>query len=667
MSLLAPLFLAGLAAVALPIWLHRLSSENPNRKPFSSLMFLEAGEPQRVLAKNVQYLLLLAFRIAVIAALVLAFIQPAIWRDPAAGAAGDQRLHVVVIDTSASMAAGDRWDDTVDTAVDLIDSVPVADQVQVIAAGRVLEVVTGATLDKTVARQNVSSLEPGVFHVDFGQLTRALDGVLRAAELPVVLHFVTDAQTAGLPTRFSDLAPTEPVEIRVHNVADGPEPNWAVEGLFGSAQTGELTATVASFAATAGQKTLTLELNGEVVETQRITLAPGERRAVEFAALDLDEGANPVELTMGPRDGLAGDDVRMLALNKAEPAPVLVVSGERNGTADTVFLTTTMGILEGLELRPTAISFPELPAQALDEFEFVIVADAGALATGDSARLRDYVESGGGLLLAFGERSASLAEVPVTGHLFAAQRNRLGGGPAQSIAVGDIETSHPALTGLDTIRAARFTEFAAIEPDPERDEVLIRLETGDPLLVETSAGNGRLLLYTSTLNRAWNNLPLQPVFVPFVAGIADHLLGGAGFTNEAPLGSTLALAAMGMTGGQIFDPDGDSVLRLGGAGTDVLLDKIGFYELVGGGREELVAVNFDARESDLATAPESTIARWQELGRGAAADSAPAAGAVSEEILVPYGYWLLALLLAAAVMESVIGNWHLRVRRGIAA
>ena len=218
MSLLAPLFLAGLAAIVLPIWLHRLSSENPNRKPFSSVMFLEAGEPQRVLAKNVQYLLLLAARIAVIAALVLAFIQPAIWRDPAAGAAGDQRLHVIVIDTSASMAAGDRWDEASDTAIDLIDSTPASDPVQVIAAGRVLEVVTGATLDKAVARQNVQSLEPGVFFVDFGQVTRALDGVLRAAELPVVLHFVTDAQIDGLPTRFSDLAPTEAVEIRVHAV-----------------------------------------------------------------------------------------------------------------------------------------------------------------------------------------------------------------------------------------------------------------------------------------------------------------------------------------------------------------------------------------------------------------------------------------------------------------
>ena len=85
----------------------------------------------------------------------------------------------------------------------------------------------------------------------------------------------------------------------------------------------------------------------------------------------------------------------------------------------------------------------------------------------------------------------------------------------------------------------RFTE---IEPAAD-DRVLMSLETGSPLLIERSLGSGRVLLFTSSLSREWNDLPLQPVFVPFVAGIADHLLGGAGFSSEAALGSTLALRA----------------------------------------------------------------------------------------------------------------------------
>jgi hypothetical protein len=664
MSFLAPAFLVGLLSIAVPLWLHRLSAENPNRKPFASVMFLEAGEPQRVLAKQLQYLLLLAFRIAVLVALVLAFIQPAIWRDPAAGAVGEQRLHVIVVDTSASMVAGDRWDDAIDAATDLINSVPVADPVQVIAAGRVLEVVTGATLDKADARQSVQSLEPTVFFVDFGQLTRSLDGVLRTAELPVVLHFVTDAQASGFPTRFADLAPTEPVEIEVHTVGSN-EPNWAVGNLFGSALTGELAATVISFSAEPAEKTLALELEGTVVDRQTVTLEPGQQAVVEFAALTLQPGANRVRVVMSPGDALTGDDVRMLALNRPVPHPALIVTSDRNAANEVRFLTDAMGVLQGLAVDAQTIRVSDLPDYDLDEYEFVVVADAPVNAQAAS-RLRTYVETGGGLLIALGPGSTTLTEVPVTEHRFASQASPLLTDAANSTTIGSIETSHPALAGLESLRAARFQRFAAIEEVPA-DEVLIRLESGDPLLVERRLGNGRLLLYTSSLDRQWNDLPKEPAFVPFVAGLTDHLLGGAGFTNEAALGSTLALQAMGMSGGQIFDPDGERALGLGGATTDVLLGKVGFYELEGGGRSELVAVNFDIQESDLESASEDAVIHWQGLGRAAAAGDAGAEGVIREEIQVPLGYWLLMLLLVAAIVESGLGNWHLRVRRGIAA
>ncbi len=92
MSLLAPLFLAGLLAIGLPWWLHRLSSDNPNKQRFSSLMFLEPGEPRRVLAKKVQYLLLLALRIGVLVLLALAFAEPALWRVPQAPASRTARV-----------------------------------------------------------------------------------------------------------------------------------------------------------------------------------------------------------------------------------------------------------------------------------------------------------------------------------------------------------------------------------------------------------------------------------------------------------------------------------------------------------------------------------------------------------------------------------------------
>jgi hypothetical protein len=100
----------------------------------------------------------------------------------------------------------------------------------------------------------------------------------------------------------------------------------------------------------------------------------------------------------------------------------------------------------------------------------------------------------------------------------------------------------------------------------------------------------------------------------------------------------------------------------------VLLDQVGFYEVVGGGATELVAVNFDPRESDLTAVDAATVERWTGLGVRAGESAAPVA-VTRPDATVPssLGPWLVILLLVLVVMESAVGNWHLRIRRGVAA
>jgi len=663
-TLLAPLFFAGLLAVGLPLWLHRLSSDNPNRQRFSSLMFLEAGEPRRVLAKKLQYLLLLALRIAVVVLLALAFVQPAFWRQTPPASGEGAALHILVMDTSASMAATGRWDRARDAAEDILDSLSPGDHAELIAAGRVTEIVSADTADLPVVREGLATLDPGVFHVDYGQLMRALDGVVRGAQMPVVLHLITDAQEAALPTRFAELAPREAAELEIHNVAEGAQPNVALEVLAGSAASGELEASVQSFAEQALRKTVRLELNGATIEQQSLELAPGQLAQVKFGALDLAPGANRVEVSLSPGDDLPQDDTRIVALKRPVPRPVLLVSGDLRAR-DTLFVDSAMGTLNAVSLETETVTPASLDEKNLAGYAFVVVADAAALAADDAARLRDYVQSGGALLLALGPRSNALTEVPITGERF--DSTAAIGAADGYAAVGALDASHPALRGVEGLRAAKFFRYATITPAAE-DRVLISLDSGAPLLLERELGSGRVLVFTSSLDREWNDLPVQPAFVPLIAAVSDHLLGGAGFSNDAALGSTLALRAMGMQGGQIFDPEGEPALGLGGGSDDVLLDQIGFYEVAGGGNDELVAVNFDTRESDLGTLDAATIERWQALGRPAgAAAGAGASGTTEAETLVPLGPWILLVLILAAAMESWVGNWHLRIRRGLAA
>ena len=76
MSFLAPLFLLGALAIAVPFWLHRLQIQSSNRKPFSSAMLLETTEQQVHVQKKLKYLALLALRAALLALIALAFAKP---------------------------------------------------------------------------------------------------------------------------------------------------------------------------------------------------------------------------------------------------------------------------------------------------------------------------------------------------------------------------------------------------------------------------------------------------------------------------------------------------------------------------------------------------------------------------------------------------------------
>ena len=665
MTFLAPAFLLGLLAIGVPVWLHRLSSTNPNRQLFSSSMFLEPGEPRRVLAKKLQYLLLLALRVGVLALLALAFAGPALQGAVQNLVAETARLHVIVMDLSASMGHGGRWQRAGAAADAVVGDLGAGDAAQLVAAGRVVEVLEEPTLDRDAIRRGVASLEPGPFALDYGQLMRSVDSLVRGAELPVTVHLVTDAQRSALPPRFADLAPRTPLELIIHDVSAAPEGNLSVEGLAWSPVSGDFVAGVRSYAEGAAERIVTLRLNGAVAGERRISVGSGDTAQVTFGGLELAAGGNRVTAELTPGDDLAVDDRRHLAVERPEPRPVLMVGTDGRGGASP-FVASALGTLAAQDYRIDPVAAAGLAERALEDYVFVVVTDAGVLEDEDAALLRGYVESGGALFMALSRRSAGLPAAPVTGHEFEpfSDFSRREG---EFLAVGALDRSHPALGLMDDVRRARFYRHVALEPR-DGDRVLMRLDGGGPLLVEHTLGAGRVMLYGSSLDREWNDLPVQPVFVPMIAQLAAYLAGDHQAGSEARLGAALSARAMGFAGAQVFAPDGGMALGIAGAGAgdDVLVDQIGFYEVVGAGRTELVAVNVDPMESDPAAITGDELARWSELAPGAEQAGAEISG-MMETPPTELWPWIVALLAALVLAESWIGNQHLTVRRGIAA
>ena len=110
MSILAPLYLAGLAALSLPLIFHLIRRTPRGRQEFSSLMFLSPSPPRLTRRSRLDQILLLLLRLAALALLAFAFARPFL-REAATLALDDlpARRVAILVDTSASMRRGDLW------------------------------------------------------------------------------------------------------------------------------------------------------------------------------------------------------------------------------------------------------------------------------------------------------------------------------------------------------------------------------------------------------------------------------------------------------------------------------------------------------------------------------------------------------------------------------
>jgi len=149
--------------------------------------------------------------------------------------------------------------------------------------------------------------------------------------------------------------------------------------------------------------------------------------------------------------------------------------------------------------------------------------------------------------------------------------------------------------------------------DEKPMEVLLRLDDGAPLLVAHTLGKGRILTYTSSADRDWNDLPLRTAFLPLIQRSAQWLSGSL-LDKEAPslsLGQSLRLPTpqntyVGPHGEEVApEPEGAEEVVLGPFNTP------GLWWPKGGGEDAFpLCVKPLPQESDLALLDMEEVRAW---------------------------------------------------------
>jgi hypothetical protein len=635
-SFLSPLFLLGLAALAVPVLIHLTQRERKSVVEFPSLMFLRKIPYESVQRRRIRDWLLLAMRLAAIALIVLAFARPFLRGSNVAAAAGGARDIVVLLDRSYSMGYGDSWSRAQRAAAAAIESATPADRISVVLFADTAEVALRSTPDRSRAVAEINAASPGPGSTKYAPALKLAGSLLSESLLPrkeVVI--VSDFQRGGWQPDDSLRMPGgTTISTVVVEGAQGPNLALTPVALLRSREAGQperitVTAGIVNRTATAATDIpIELVIDGRVVQDLKISAAPNASATVSFAPVTITTPNTRAIVRLGTAtqtavDALPRDNVFNFTVTPSAPVPVMAVSQASSDA--TLYLSRALAIGESPRFDASMQSPDALAGDAMNRARVMILNDV-PISDAAAAKLVTFVEGGGGLFMSLGPRATWPS-------------GRAGWLPATIGPPVDRTRGAARLSGMDYGHAifepfraprsgdfstARFYSYRALGAAKDAS-VLARFDTGEPALVERAAGRGRIILYASTLDLSWNDLALKPMFLPFVHQLGRHLSGfreqPAWLTigqvldidaAEVAAGATSGSAARAAEGRAILTPSGQRrdlpipVAAPGAAAPPAAaleLSEQGFYEIRGSGRNAgpviVAASNVSLAESNL--------------------------------------------------------------------
>jgi hypothetical protein len=171
----------------------------------------------------------------------------------------------------------------------------------------------------------------------------------------------------------------------------------------------------------------------------------------------------------------------------------------------------------------------------LDRHTAIVLTSTRGLEHRGRQMLSTYLKNGGGLLVTAGpdldgDVLDELLAGPKTGLVpdGVAPRDRV----TRTWAAADVR--HPVVRAFgaqgDALGLVRFQRVTPMRP--EGCQTLARFTTGEPALVDCSAGEGHALVVASDLDNRGNDFPLRATFVPFLHEAVRYLAGGERRTAE---------------------------------------------------------------------------------------------------------------------------------------
>lgn len=624
MSFLSPWFLVGLLGVAIPLAIHLSHKQKTEKVVFSTLRFLKRTPKKMIFFQQVQQWLLLLIRAAIVALLAVAFARPFFFETITRPAGLSPRSVVLVLDTSMSMQYGDYFDRAKRASLEFLRSLHAGDEAALVTFAAGTGQVRELTTDLVQLADFVQNLKaPGFQTTAYPAALRLADQMLHSARYPdktVVL--ISDYQRRAFENVDAGWRLGAGVVFKSIKIGDRETTNLAVTEVKSPAQVfrDQESHVILGRVRNLGTRPLSearisLAIDDQTVGTQNVALAGRSETVVQFRTQFRQRGVYRGALSVAD-DRFLPDNTFYFTVNVLTPLKVLAVIDEpaAGGSATaTQWFESALGRRDGSRFQLDILRPRQVTREAMDAYDVIALFDAKELEPMQVKGLESFVQKGGSLLMAPADRVAAPTFNRLWGSLSPArldQKHTDLDGDFRVIA--EVNLRHPIIRALqigqnNDLGAAHFRGYWATTP-ATGSEVIMRFDNGQAALLEGRSGRGRVLLFTSSLDTAWNNFPLQGFYLPLMQETLHYLAMRKEKKQSYTVGEPVRMNLPPGNALRVAAPQGTETVLTSTTGDDVVYRNTlspGFYAVSGGDRPDFLAVNVSPLESDLTTiAPE---------------------------------------------------------------
>jgi hypothetical protein len=539
----SPWFLAALVSLPAIWWLLRVTPPSPREVSFPPLRLL-LGLPKQEETPATTPLWLTILRLVLAALVIFAVARPLL--NPGAALPGEGTVLLAIDD---GWAAAARWPERRQAAFDALDQAERDGRAVALlptaapAAGGAVRLV--GPMRVAEARRIVAAMEPKPWSPDRAAAIAAVDATAETLGRGVATVWLTDGLDDGHGGAFAErLQRVGPLTMSRENPTEGARAALPPE------------------ASPSGFRVTVLRPEPAPAETLWVR-ASGEQGEVlgrEPARFETDKtsGVATLELPLELRNRLARIEIEVprsagsvvLLDERWRRRPVGLVSGSALETAQpllsdlyyleralTPFADVRAGTLGALLDRPPAV---------------MALADIGRIVGPERAGLDKWLEAGGVLVRFAGPRLAESVDDLIPVRLRAGDRALEGAlSWTQPAKLAPFDEGSPFL-GLPIPADVTVRRQVLAEPSLDLNaRTWARLADGTPLVTAEKRGRGWLVLFHTTANTAWSDLPISGLFVDMLKRLVA--LGNSGAQGEEAIAVLPPLATLDALG-RLGDP-----------------------------------------------------------------------------------------------------------------